>query len=96
MPFACPGCDAAVDARPERALLRCSSCGAWLRCRAVDAGGAEPAFEVEVAGRRETRRLVRVPWDERQRRRLAAWLLWSTVLTLALVLVLYVLARLRA
>jgi hypothetical protein len=49
---------------------------------------------VEVAGRPETRRRVELPWDETQRRRLSRWLALSTVITVALVLVLYALARL--
>lgn len=94
MPFACPGCGAEVRKRPDRAWLRCGVCGAMLRSRAVEAGGETPVFEVEVAGRPETRRRVELPWDESQRRRLAVWLAWSSALTLGLVLVLYVLARL--
>jgi hypothetical protein len=93
--FACPACDAGIEARPDRPVLRCPSCGVLLRSRPVDTSGPAPVFEVVVVGRRGTRRRVEVPWDEGQRRRLAAWLLWSSVVTLGLVLVLYVLARLR-
>jgi hypothetical protein len=83
-----------VAARPERFALRCPACGAVIRARPLETSGAAPAFEVFVAGRRETLRRVEVPWDEPQRRRLAAWLLWSSAVTLGLVLVLLVLARL--
>jgi hypothetical protein len=48
---------------------------------------------VEVAGHPETRRRVEVPWDERERSRLRAWLIWSSAITLSLVLALYALAR---
>jgi len=37
---------------------------------------------------------VELPWDESQRRRLSWWLAVSAVVTLALVAVLYALARL--
>jgi hypothetical protein len=92
--FPCPGCDAPIHASPERWALRCPSCRALVRSRAVDTSGAVPVFEVEIVGRRETRRRVEVAWDASQRRRLSAWLLWSSALTLALVLVLFALARL--
>ncbi len=95
MSFACPACDASVTARVDRPLLRCPACGALLRSRPLDTDGPLPVFELWVLGRRERRRRVEVPWDEVARRRLAAWLLWSSVVTLALVLVLYALARLR-
>jgi hypothetical protein len=65
-----------------------------VRCRAVETSGPAPVFEVYVAGRKETLRRVEVPWDAAQQHRLSRWLLWSCVLTLGLVLVLYVLARL--
>ncbi len=94
MPFACPGCEARIERSLERPLLRCPSCGAVLRSRPVDTSGPAPTFEVFVAGRKETGRRVEVPWDEQQRRRLGAWLLWSTAVTLGLVLVLFLLARL--
>lgn len=60
----------------------------------MDARGENPAYEVAVAGRPETRRRVEVPWDESERRRLRAWLVWSSAITVSLVLVLYALARL--
>ena len=94
MPFPCPGCDAAIAARPERFALRCPACGAVVRSRPLETGGEAPAYEVYVAGRRDTLRRVEVPWDEPQRRRLATWLLWSSAVTLGLVLVLFALARL--
>ncbi len=46
-----------------------------------------------MAGRPETRRRVEVPWDESERRRLRAWLVWSSAITVALVLVLFFLAQ---
>jgi hypothetical protein len=95
VPFACPACDTGIAARADRPLLRCPACGALLRSRPLDTSGPAPVFEVAVVGGKGARRRVEVPWDESQRRRLAAWLLWSSVVTLALVLVLYVLARLR-
>jgi len=92
--FPCPGCGAPIDEGPDRLFLRCPSCSARLRCRAIDAGGLHPTFEVEVAGRPETRRPVPLPWDESQRRRLSRWLVASTAATVGLVLVLFLLARL--
>ncbi len=83
-----------MAARPDRIALRCPACGALLRARAVETSGPVPVFEVEVAGRSGTRRRVEVPWDETERRRLVRWLAISTTVTLALVLVLYALARL--
>ena len=94
MPFPCPGCGAPVTTSPERFALRCPSCGALLRSRPAETSGPLPAFDVEVAGRRETRKRVELPWDEAQRRRLARWLAVSAVVTLALVVVLFALARL--
>lgn len=94
MPFACPGCGASVEGTPDRFARRCPSCGALLRSRPVETSGPAPVFEVEVAGRKETRRHVELPWDEAQRRRLSRWLVVSAVVTLALVLALFALARL--
>lgn len=94
MPFPCPGCDAPVAGRPERFALRCRACGAVIRSRPLETAGPDPAYEVFVAGRRDTLRRVEVPWDEPQRRRLGAWLLWSSAVTLGLVVVLLALARL--
>jgi hypothetical protein len=51
------------------------------------------AYEVEVAGRPETRRRVEAPWSAEDGARLRVWLLWSSVITLGLVAVLYALAR---
>jgi hypothetical protein len=59
----------------------------------VETSGPEPKFEVRVAGRPETGRRVQVPWDEAERRRLSSWLLVASVVTVALVLVLFLLAR---
>ena len=52
-------------------------------------------FEVQVAGRPETARRVEVPWGDAERRRLSVWLFVASVVTVALVLVLFALARLR-
>lgn len=93
VPFPCPGCGAPVDRRPGGWALRCASCGALLRARPADTSGPHPAYEVEVAGRPETRRRIELPWDEAARRRLRAWLFWSATLTLGLVALLYALAR---
>lgn len=94
MPFPCPGCDAPIQARPERFALRCPACRAVIRSRPLDTSGAVPVYEVYLSGRPDTRRRIEVPWDESQRRRLARWLLWSSIATLGLVLVLFALARL--
>jgi hypothetical protein len=94
MAFPCPGCGGAVGERPDRLLLRCPSCGARLHCRPIEASGPNPAFEVEVMDRPETRRRVELEWDERQRRRLQRWLVVSSAVTFALVLLLFLLARL--
>ncbi len=96
MPFPCPGCRAPVSGDPETWALRCASCGVVLRCRALDSDGPTRAYDVEVVGRPETRQRVLVPWDEDQRRRLGRWLLWSSVVTLGLVAILYALARLSS
>ena len=93
MAFDCPGCGAPVLRRPSGWALRCAACGALLRSRPADTSGPNPAYDVEVAGRPETRRRVEVPWDEGERRRLRAWLFWSSAVTVSLVIVLYVLAR---
>ena len=93
MAFACPACEAAIVSSPESFLLRCAACGALLRARPADTSGRAPAYDVEVAGRPATRRRVELPWDEAQQRRLRAWLAWASVVTLALVVLLYALAR---
>jgi DNA-directed RNA polymerase subunit RPC12/RpoP len=94
VPFTCPGCSAEIDERPDRPFLRCPACSARLRCRPTDAGGANPTFELEVAGRPETRRRVELRWDEAERRRLSRWLVVSSTITVALVVLLFLLARL--
>jgi len=91
--FACPGCGAPVHRRPSGWALRCPACRALLRSAPVEASAESPVYEVEVAGRPETRRRVQVPWDEGERSRLRAWLFWSSAITLSLVLALYALAR---
>jgi hypothetical protein len=92
--FRCPGCDALVPRSPEAWALRCPTCRGVIRARALDAvSGDTRAYEVEITGRPETRRRVEVPWSEQDAERLRRWLLWSTVLTLALVVVLFVAAR---
>ncbi|MBI3932893.1 MAG: hypothetical protein HY317_05710 [Acidobacteria bacterium] len=93
MPFACPGCGAVLDRSLEVALTRCPACAAIVRSRPLEGRGGAAAYEVEIAGRPETRRRVEVPWDETQQRRLTAWLAWSSLLTVGLVFVLYALAR---
>jgi hypothetical protein len=91
--FPCPGCDAPIDSRPDRWMLRCPACRAVLRSRADEASGPAPVYDVEVTGQPETRRRVEMAWDPSQRRRLSSWLLVASVVTVALVLVLFVLAR---
>jgi hypothetical protein len=93
VPFDCPGCGAAIGRDPARWGLRCPACRRVLRTRALDVSGAEREFEVEVTGHPETRRRIAVAWTPDEARRLRAWLAWSTVLTLGLVVVLYALAR---
>jgi uncharacterized protein (DUF983 family) len=94
MPFPCPACGAPVAASAARPAMRCGACGALLRSRAAESAGGTPAFDVEVTGRPGVRRRVEVPWDAGQRRRLSQWLLVSSAVTLALIVVLYALARL--
>ena len=94
MPFPCPGCGAAVARSPEAWALRCPSCGGVVRSRVVDGGETARVYEMEITGRPETRTRVSVPWTPDEGRRLRAWLAWSTALTLGLIVVLYVLARL--
>lgn len=83
-----------MGGNPDRFARRCPSCGVLLRSRPAETSGPAPAFEVEVAGRPETRRRVELPWDEAQRHRLSRWLVVSAAVTVALVLVLFALARL--
>jgi hypothetical protein len=90
--IACPGCSAPVPGNPESWTLRCPACGRRLRSRRLDEGGPFPVYEIEVVGEPGTAR--RVEWREAPSpRRLRAWLTWSTVATLGLVVVLYTLAR---
>lgn len=93
MAFACPGCGATIERSLEAWLIRCAACGCVIRSRTLDASGATPVYEIEVAGRPETRRRVELPWDAAQSRRLRAWLFWSSAITLGLVALLYALAR---
>lgn len=94
VPFACPGCGAEIPGAPEGWARRCPACRAVIRARAVDDAGPDlRAYEVEVAGRPETRRRVDVPWSAEDGARLRVWLRWSSVITLGLVGVLYALAR---
>jgi hypothetical protein len=92
VPFSCPGCGAPLSGGVDVIVRRCPSCGALLRSHPAESGGPAPAFDVEVAGRPETRRRVELPWDEAQRRRLFRWLALSTALTLGLVLALLAIA----
>jgi hypothetical protein len=94
VPFACPGCNAVVDRSPEAWALRCPACGRVIRARSLDAASGDVrAYEVEITGRPETRRRIEVPWTDQEAARLRRWLVWSTVLTLALVGVLFAAAR---
>ena len=94
MPFPCPGCQEPIDRSPEAWALRCPACGHVIRARALDAvSGDVRAYEVEITGRPETRRRIEVPWTDQETARLRRWLVWSTVLTLALVAVLFAAAR---
>ena len=94
MTFACPGCGADVPRNPEAWAIRCPSCRRVIRARPADAASAESrAYLVEITGHPETRRRIEVPWSEGESERLRRWLLWSTVLTLALVGVLLAAAR---
>src|SRR5258706_2734374 len=81
VPFPCPGCTSPVGHRPTRWALRCPACGALLRSEPVEASGENPAYEVSVAGRPETRRRGEGSWDENERRRLRAWLVRAPPVT---------------
>ena len=90
--LSCPACGAPVPGSPEAWTLRCPACGRRLRSRRIDEGGEFPVYEVAVIGRPDTAR--RLEWREGPPpRRLRAWLLWSTVATLSLLAVLYLIAR---
>ena len=93
MAFPCPACHAPVDWSLEAWALRCPACGSLIRSRPLEGNGTTRAYEVEAAGRPETRARIEIPWDEAQGRRLKAWLLWSSMITIGLVGVLYGLAR---
>jgi len=94
VPFPCPGCEAVLPGSPESFATRCAACGGVIRARPLDAFTQEArAYEVQITGRPETRRRIEVPWDDQEAARLRRWLLWSTVLTLALVGVLFAAAR---
>ncbi len=74
-------------------LLRCRTCSRWLRRRVTT--GETLAYDVEVLGDPATRRRVEVPWqDARSRRRMLRLLLLGSAVTLGLVPLLYLLARL--
>ena len=60
----------------------------------METDGPDPAFEVHVVGRPGTARRVDLRWTGAERRRLASWLGWASFVTVALVVVLFVLARL--
>ena len=92
VPFPCPACGAPVTRNPESWLLRCDRCRARLRSRAREMEGPIRVYEIEAAGRPETRQRVEIAWDAAETRRLHWWLAWSTAITLGLVLVLLVLA----
>jgi len=86
-----------VPRNPESRVLRCPSCRRAIRARPAAPGasvtGDVLAYEVEIVGRPETRRRIEVPWTAVETERLRRWLLWSTVITLALVGALLAAAR---
>jgi hypothetical protein len=90
--FPCPGCLAAIDASLFAWLPRCPACGGRVRARPVEAAAGTRTYEVEIVGRPETRRTVEVPWTAADHRRLTRWLFWSSLITLGLVGVLFLLA----
>lgn len=92
MAFPCPVCRATVKRSPDSRLLRCAACGSRLRGRTLPDEGSTRVYEVEAAGQPETRTRVEMPWGEADDRRLRRWLVWSTTLTLGLVVVLLALA----
>jgi hypothetical protein len=93
MSFPCPRCQASVAGSPESWRLRCRACGSRLTSRALEATATRRLYEVQVAGRPETRCQVSVPWTGEDQQRLRRWLAWSSALTLGLVALLYLLAR---
>jgi len=58
----------------------------------VEAGAGTRTYRIELVGRPETRRTVEVPWTAADQRRLRRWLLWSSLITLGLASVLFLLA----
>jgi predicted RNA-binding Zn-ribbon protein involved in translation (DUF1610 family) len=96
MAFPCPGCGSAVERSLETWATRCPACGEVIRSRVVDGGDGARLYEVEITGKPETRKRISVAWSPEEGRRLRTWLAWSTALTLGLVVVLYVVARLLA
>jgi hypothetical protein len=93
MPFPCPGCQSSVPRSPESWLLRCPTCGARIRSHQAIGSEAARAYDVELLGRPETRQRIEIPWSDEQQRRLEAWLLWATMITLGLIVLLFLLAR---
>lgn len=74
-------------------LLRCRSCSRWLRRRVTTAETL--AFDVEVLGDPATRRRVEVAWEDASSlRRMRRLLLLASAVTLGLLPLLYLLARL--
>jgi hypothetical protein len=59
----------------------------------METDGSNPAFDVRVVGNPGLRRRVEVVWDDVERSRLSTWLVVASCVTLALVIVLFVLAR---
>ena len=96
VPFPCPACGAAVTRNPESWLLRCDACGARLRSRALEVDAPTRVYQIEAAGRPETRQRVEIAWGDTDARRLRRWLIWSTAITLGLVVVLLALALISA
>jgi hypothetical protein len=93
MPFPCPACQAAIDRSPETWALRCPSCGALLRSRALGEREGARVYEVEARNGPGNPVRVEMPWSEADERRLSKWLFWSSLTTLGLIPLLYVLVR---
>jgi hypothetical protein len=85
-----------VGGSPELRLLRCPCCNRWIRCRPAGSSQQARLYDVELLSRRRTRRRVEVAWSPAQQRSLDTWLLYSSVVTLGLVGLLYLLARLSS
>jgi hypothetical protein len=92
MAFACPACRAAVSRNPDSGGLRCDTCGARLRARALADEGSTRVYEIEAAADPAARTRVEIAWTPGDAQRLRRWLAWSTAITLGLVVVLLVLA----